>query len=44
MCKSECDHPELRSKDGKCSDKLIEKCHGKDKKHPCDEKDKKEKA
>ncbi len=24
MCKSNCDHPELRPKDGKCSDDLIE--------------------
>ncbi len=35
MCKSNCDHPELRPKDGECSDDLIEKCHGKNKNHPC---------
>lgn len=41
MCKSNCEHPELRPKDGKCNDELIEKCHGKDKTHPCNENDKK---
>lgn len=39
MCKSNCDYPELRPKDGKCSDELIEKCHGRDKEHLCNEKD-----
>ncbi|PHS30950.1 MAG: hypothetical protein COA82_10895 [Alkaliphilus sp.] len=40
MCKSNCDHPELRPENGKCSDELIKKCHCKDKNHPCNENDK----
>jgi hypothetical protein len=35
MCQSKCEHPELQLKDGQCNDELIEKCHGKDKNHPC---------
>jgi hypothetical protein len=38
MSKKKCEHPELKPKEGKCSDELIKKCHGKDKKHPCEEK------
>jgi hypothetical protein len=39
MCKSKCEHPELHPKDGKCRDELIEKYHGKDKNHTCNEND-----
>ncbi|MFW5890813.1 MAG: hypothetical protein ACOCUI_01185 [bacterium] len=35
MSKSKCENPELMPKDGKCSKELIEKCHGKEKDHPC---------
>jgi len=28
MCKCDCEHPELKPKDEKCSEELIEKCHG----------------
>lgn len=39
MGESKCEHPDLRPKSGKCSDELIEKCHGKVKTHPCEKKD-----
>jgi hypothetical protein len=39
MSESKCEHPDLRAKNGKCSDELIEKCHGKVKTHPCEPKD-----
>ncbi len=34
MCKSNCDHTELKPKVGKCCDELSEKCHGKGNNHP----------
>lgn len=36
MCKCDCEHPELKPKDGKCSEELIKKCHGDVEEHPCD--------
>ncbi len=38
MSKCECKRPELKPKDGKCSEKQITECHGKEEKHTCDEK------
>ncbi|KXL51769.1 hypothetical protein CLNEO_28360 [Anaerotignum neopropionicum] len=39
MCNSnkkiECEHPERRPADSKCSEELIQKCHGSTKDHPC---------
>jgi hypothetical protein len=44
MGECKCEQPELRPKDGKCGEELIEKCHGKVEKHPCSpEEDKKDK-
>jgi hypothetical protein len=40
MCKSKCEHPELKPKDGKCSEKQIKECHGDEMNHPCDSEDK----
>lgn len=40
MCKSKCEHPELKPKDGKCSEKQIKECHGNEMNHPCDCEDK----
>lgn len=40
MCKSNCEHPELKPKDNKCNDDLIKKCHGKKKNHSCNHKNK----
>ncbi|HZK24768.1 MAG TPA: hypothetical protein VFC74_05200 [Oscillospiraceae bacterium] len=42
MSKPDCEHPELRPEDGKCSAEQIRKCHGKDKTHPSHAKDNKE--
>ncbi len=42
MDKYNCEHPERKPKDGNCDEDLIEKCHGKDPKHPCKEDDKKD--
>jgi len=36
MCKCDCEHPELKPDDGKCSEKQIKECHGDVKEHPCD--------
>ena len=36
MCKTNCEHPELKLKSGKCSEQQIKNCHGEEKKHPCD--------
>lgn len=33
--KIDCEHPDRRPVDGKCSKELIEKCHGSTKEHPC---------
>ncbi|HPU01377.1 MAG TPA: hypothetical protein PK568_05725 [Bacillota bacterium] len=37
MCKpkTECEHPERRPKDGKCSEELIKECHGEKKEKSC---------
>ncbi len=43
MSESKCEHPDLRPKSGKCSDELIEKCHGKAKTHSCEDKKESEK-
>lgn len=32
--KCECEHPELKPTNGKCSEELIQKCHGNTKEHP----------
>ncbi len=42
MSEKNCERPELRPKDGNCSEELIERCHGKEKKHPCKEEDTKQ--
>ncbi len=39
MSESNCEHPDLKPKSGKCSDEQIEKCHGKVKTHPCSTKE-----
>jgi len=31
-----CEHPERKPKDGKCSEEQIKKCHGEKEGHPCD--------
>lgn len=36
MSHNECEHPEARPKDGKCSAEQIKKCHGSEEEHPCD--------
>ncbi len=40
MCKSNCDHPDLKPKDGKCSEELINRCHAHEKDHACDDRKK----
>lgn len=35
MCSPTCDHPELKPKDGKCSEELIKQCHGTEKESLC---------
>jgi len=40
MCKNNCKHPELKPKDGKCSEKQVKECHGDEMNHPCDCEDK----
>jgi hypothetical protein len=35
MSNDKCEHPELRPKDGKCSEQLVKECHGDQVKHPC---------
>ncbi len=37
MCKTRCEHPNLKPKDGQCSEELIKHCHGQEKNHPCDD-------
>ncbi len=32
-----CDHPDRRPSDGKCSKDLVEKCHGKEENHKCED-------
>lgn len=34
--KDNCEHPELRPADGKCSEEQIKKCHGNVKEHTCE--------
>jgi len=36
MSNNNCEHPESRPKDGKCSEEQIKKCHGSTEDHPCD--------
>jgi|LSQX01.1.fsa_nt_gb hypothetical protein len=36
MCKSKCEHPELKPEEGKCSEEQIKHCHCDEKDHPCD--------
>ena len=36
MNHNDCEHPERRPKDGKCSEEQIRRCHGEKEKHPCD--------
>ncbi len=43
MCKSNCENPQLRPKDGKCSEELVKRCHGKEESHPCNDKSKEKK-
>ncbi|MBT9164641.1 MAG: hypothetical protein DDT22_00633 [candidate division WS2 bacterium] len=35
MCENKCPKPELRPKDGKCSEEQIKECHPEEKTHPC---------
>ena len=41
MSECNCEKPDLRPEDGKCSEEQIKTCHGDEKAHPC-ECDKKE--
>jgi hypothetical protein len=43
VTKDNCEHPELRPKDGKCGEELIRQCHGDQSKHPCNCNDNKQK-
>ena len=36
MSNDNCEHPERRPKDGKCSEEQIKKCHGSKEEHLCD--------
>lgn len=36
MNHNDCEHPERRPKDGKCSEEQIKRCHGGKEEHPCD--------
>jgi hypothetical protein len=41
MSNCQCEHPEFRPEKGECSAEQIEKCHGDEKKHPCNDKQEK---
>lgn len=34
---SKCKHPDLKPRNGKCSEEQVKQCHGDEKNHPCDE-------
>ncbi len=37
MTNNNCEHPERKPKNGKCSEEQIRKCHGEKEIHPCEE-------